>query len=153
MNGPGIQPTAGLAAPSPSGLARRVPSRSTRVTAMVAVILALSLVDLLLTLTYVLHIGLIEDNPVARGVMQTGGPGLLIFWKLLSVGFAGGVLLRFRTRGTAEAAAALCACVMVWLTARWVGYIDASAGLTGAIDQMDHVSQGNWVTLVEVEPE
>lgn len=129
-----------------------MPRRPARVVALVGIILALSLVDLLLTLTYVLHVGLIEDNPVARTVIEIGGPGLLIVWKLVSVGFGAGVLLRFRGRGCSEVAAVLCACVMVWLTARWVQYIDMSPELTPALADMDRIGGGNWVTLAEVEP-
>jgi hypothetical protein len=122
------------------------------VAALVGIILVLSLADLLLTLTYVLHIGLIEDNPLARRVIETGGPALLIFWKLASVGFAAGVLLRFRTRRVAEIGAVLCAVVMVWLTTRWVQYIEMSPELTPALADMDRIGGGHWVTLAEVEP-
>ncbi|HZW11034.1 MAG TPA: DUF5658 family protein [Phycisphaerales bacterium] len=149
---PGISPAMGFAALRvPNPLAGRLPRRSVRVVGLVGIILALSLMDLMLTLTYVMEIGLIEDNPLARRVMQAGGPGLLIAWKLLSVGFAGWVLLRYRSRGVAELAAVFSAGVMVWLTARWVGYIETSALLTPALAEMEIHGQGHWVTLSEAD--
>lgn len=152
MNRPGIQPALGIAALTAPRWTGRLPRRSLRVAALVGIILVLSLTDLLLTLTYVTEVGLIEDNPVARGVMRTGGAGLLVFWKLLSVGFAAGVLLRFRKRGVAELAAVFSAGVMVWLTARWVDYIETSAMLTPALAEMEVHGQGHWVTLSEADP-
>lgn len=149
MNRPGIRPALGIASLRMPTLAERLPRRSVRVAALVGVILILSLADLALTLTYVLHVGLIEDNPLARVVMQGGGPRALIAWKLLSIALAAAILLRFRGRGVAEAGAIFSAIVMVWLTARWVQYIDTSAELTPALAEMDLYGQGHWVTLVE----
>ncbi len=118
---------------------------------MLGVILVLSIADLVLTLTYVMEIGLIEDNPIARLVLQTGGPVLLVVAKLSSVGFTIGVLFWARKRGIAEVAAVIGAVVMIWVTGRWVGYIEASVHLTATIEEMEHHSQGAWMMLAEVE--
>ena len=40
---------------------------------------------------------------------------------------------------------------MVWLTARWVGYIETSALLTPALAEMEIHGQGHWVTLSEAD--
>lgn len=118
-------------------------------TGLLAIVLTLSLIDLVLTLTYVMEIGLIEDNPLAREIIRIGGPALLIAWKLATTGFACGVLLAVRRRGIAEAAAVLCTLVMIWLTARWVGYIEASAELSSAVHEMETLGQGGWVTAAK----
>lgn len=151
---PGIQPCLGIAAaPNLSGLTRRLPRRSLRVAGLVGVVLVLSLVDLLLTLIYATQIGLIEDNPLARAIMRSGGTGLVTLWKVLTVGFTAFVLLRFRRRGIAEAAAVVCALVMTWLTIHWFQYIETSAELTSALHDMDFYGQGHWITLADTPPD
>lgn len=154
MNRPGIQPALGVAeCRVPYRLraaAQRLPGRSARVVALLGIILSLSLADLALTLTYVTEIGLIEDNPVARMVLHAGGPGLLIAAKLGSVGFATAVLFWARRRAFAEGAALFGALVMIWLMARWIGYIDTSAELTASIEEWEHHSQGAWMTTAGV---
>ena len=128
-----------------------MPSRSLRVSALVAAILALSLVDLILTLTYIMEIGMIEDNPIARVIISTGGPALLIAWKILTVGFASTVLLLARKRHITEVAAIFGMLVMVWLTIHWVQYIEASAKLTCATQEMDRLGQGHWVSAADTD--
>ena len=118
---------------------------------MLGVILVLSIADLVLTLIYVMEIGLIEDNPIARLVLETGGPLLLVLAKLGSVGFTIGVLSWARKRGIAELAAVFGLIVMIWVTARWVGYIEASSQLTASLEEMEYHSQGAWMTMAEVE--
>ncbi|MBK7403295.1 MAG: hypothetical protein IPJ41_01345 [Phycisphaerales bacterium] len=130
-------------------MTRRLPRRSLRVAGLVGIVLVLSLVDLLLTLIYATQIGLIEDNPLARAIMHLGGPWLVIAWKVLTVGFAAGVLIRFRRRGVAEIAAVVCAAVMTWLTVHWFAYIDTSAQLTAALHEMEFYGQGHWVTMAD----
>lgn len=156
MNRPGMQPALGFAdcwafQRVHIALARRLPGRPRRVLVLLGVILALSLADLALTLTYVTEIGLIEDNPMARMVLRAGGPALLIAAKLGSVGFSAGVLLWARRRGIAEAAAVLGAVVMIWVTARWIGYIETSSELTASLEEWEHHSQGAWMTTAGVE--
>lgn len=129
----------------------RLPRRSARVAVLLGIILVLSLADLVLTLTYVMEIGLIEDNPIARLVLRTGGPWMLIAAKLASVGFTLGVLFWARKRGIAEVAAVVGTIVMIWVTLRWVGYIDASAQLSASLEDMEHHSQGAWVTMTEAQ--
>lgn len=137
----------------PDPVVSRLPGRSTRVAFLLAVIVVLSMLDLLLTLIYVTEIGLIEDNPVARFVLQTGGPGLLIVTKIASVGFCTGVLFWARRRGFAEVAALFGAVVLVWLTVRWVNYIHVFTDVTASIEELEDHSQGAWMTMAEVTPD
>lgn len=129
-----------------AGLGGVLPRRSVRVAAMVAAVLALSLGDLALTLTYVLQVGLIEDNPIARGVLAAAGPAGLVAWKLLTLGLACGVLLGARRTRAGEYGAAIALAVMVWLTWRWVAYIETSAHFSGALCIVEDLSDGAWVT-------
>jgi hypothetical protein len=121
--------------------------RSCRVLALLAAIVMLSLADLLMTLTHLTHYGMIEANPVARGIMRYGSPAILVAWKLATVGLAVGILFWARRRRAAELAAAFCCCVLLWLTARWSVYNGEIAALpdtmlTGQIDE------GRWVTMI-----
>lgn len=116
---------------------------------MLAVIVALSLIDLLLTLIYVTEIGLIEDNPVARLIMQVGGAPLLVVAKIASVGFCSGILFWARRRGIAEVAAAFGMLVLVWLTIRWLGYMHVFSNVVASLEELEHHGQGAWVTLAD----
>lgn len=128
----------------------RLPGRSFRVGFMLAVIVVLSLLDLLLTLIYVTEIGLIEDNPVARLVLEIGGPRLLVAAKVVSVGFCTGVLFWARRRGIAELAAVIGVVVLVWLTVRWMSYMHVFSDVAASMEELEHHGQGAWVTLAEV---
>lgn len=135
---------------SPCSALNRLPGRQARVAALLAVIVVLSLLDLLLTLIHVTEIGLIEDNPVARLVLETGGPRLLIAAKLASVGFCTGVLFWARRRAFAELAALFGAVVLIWLTIRWGSYMRVFADVSASMEELEHHGQGAWVTLAEV---
>jgi len=151
MNRPGFQPALGIADCRAafgllSAITHSLPRRSARVVVLLGVIVALSLADLALTMTHVMEIGLIEDNPIARLVLRTGGPGLLVAAKLASLAFAVGVICWARKRGIAEVAAVIGAVVMVWVTVRWVGYIDASAHLSASVEELEAHGGGAWMT-------
>jgi hypothetical protein len=124
----------------------RIPGRPLRVAMLVAAVAVLSLVDLVLTLTFILEIGLIEDNPIARALLGWGGPAMLVVWKVITAGFATTVLFWARRHAIAEVAAIFGAIVMIWLTARWVQYIETSAQLSSAVHEMEALGQGGWVT-------
>ncbi len=125
----------------------RRPTRSHRVLLWVAVIAALSLIDLGLTMIYIMEIGLIEDNPIARMMIQMGGPWLLVAWKVATAGFACSVLIAAREHRVAEVGAVFGMIVMVWLTMHWIAYIEMSARLTCAASEMDRLGQGHWVSV------
>ena len=82
----------------------------------------MSLVDLDLTLVYAKTTGMVEQNPIAREIMQTGSVGLLIIWKMLTVTVAVGLLHHARRHRAGELGSWLCIAVLCWLTARWISY-------------------------------
>ena len=96
--------------------------RQIRVRILLACIVAMSLVDLDLTLVYAKTTGMVEQNPIARGIMQTGSVGLLILWKMLTVTIAVGLLYHARRHRAGELGSWLCIAVLCWLTARWLSY-------------------------------
>jgi hypothetical protein len=96
--------------------------RATRVRMMLAAVVAMSIVDLDMTLVYAKTTGMVESNPIAREIMQTGSVWLLIAWKFLTVATAAGLLYRVRQHRAGELGSWLCLAIMLWLTARWLSY-------------------------------
>src|SRR5258706_12723174 len=76
--------------------------RGPRVVALLTAVAILSLADLYMTLTHVMSFGMLEQNPVARMIMACGSPMALVAWKLVTVGFAIGVMYWLRRRPAAE---------------------------------------------------
>lgn len=103
--------------------------RSTRVRILLAAVIAMSIVDLDMTLVYARTTGMVEHNPIAREIMSTGSVWLLILWKFVTVAVAVGLLNRVRRHASGELGAWLCMGVLCWLTARWVSYNDEIAVL------------------------
>ena len=113
--GPGLIRRLGCSAIAPA-------ARPARISCMLVAIIAMSLADLYMTLAHLLHFGMIEANPLARRIMETGSPAELITWKLTTVLIAIGILFVFRYRRTAEVGALAGFLVMAWLTAHWFNY-------------------------------
>lgn len=103
--------------------------RSTRVRILLAAVIAMSFVDLDMTLVYARTTGMVEHNPIAREIMSTGSVWLLILWKLVTVSIAVVLLNRVRRHASGELGAWLCMGVLCWLTVRWVDYNDEIAVL------------------------
>lgn len=117
-----IRPASG----SRSGLwtgARRIAfHRPWRVTVVLAAVVALSLVDLDLTLLYSTTLGMVEINPIARMIMGLGSVWAIVAWKLFTAGTAVGLLYYTRRHLSGELGALVCLGAMVWLTGRWMNY-------------------------------
>lgn len=126
---------------------RWVRSRPRRVVALLAAVLLMSLGDLYMTLTYLLNVGLLEDNPLARAVMLMDRPELLIGWKILSLGLGVGILYRARRLRNGELGAWVCFVVLSWLTVHWSSYNAQMVELTPAIAEMATVHDQRWVSM------
>ena len=108
-----------LAAPTPEGLRQR----SRRVVGLLAVIVVLSIADLILTLSHLHSFGMVEANPVARFVIHsTQSPWILILFKCGTVGVCAALLFRVRTHRSAEYAAWMGAFILLLLCAMWMRY-------------------------------
>jgi hypothetical protein len=124
-------------------------NRPHRVAALLVGVVMLSLGDLYMTLVHLLNFGMLEGNPVARTIMEHGSPAALVIWKLLTVGFAVGVLFWARRLWAAEAGAVFCCCVLTWLTFQWVGYSDQISRLTHELHVLAATQEDpKWVTMV-----
>lgn len=121
--------------------------RSRRVLVILAGVALMSLGDLYMTLQYLLQFGMLEANPLARGMIQHGSPWLLGAWKLSTLVLAIGLLAFARRRISAELGALFCCGVMAWLTLRWINYSDQVSKVTHDTQSLVNHDEGRWVTL------
>lgn len=112
--------------------------RDIRVIALAVAIVAMSIGDLSMTLTFLTHGGMIESNPIARAVMNHNSPALLTLWKSCSVGLAVGILLYARRHRSAEIAAWIGLLAMTCLMVHWIRYIDQTVYYTQLIAMAQH---------------
>lgn len=126
--------------------------RRTRVLLLIAAIGVMSLADLAMTLTYMSSVGMLESNPIARAMVQWGGPALLIAWKLLTVGIASVILAAARRTLVGELGAVLGCAMLGWLMFHWVEYIDHAHVLTPALCSLSSGAIPDWVQVTDPEP-
>lgn len=107
----------------------------------------MSLADLAMTLTYMSSVGMLESNPIARAMMQWGGPALLVAWKLLTVGVACTILIAASRRVVGELGAVVGCALLTWLMCHWVAYIDHAHTLTPALAALSEGSLHDWVQV------
>lgn len=139
-----------MAIPEPR-LARRtlVRTREARVCWLILAIAVLSIADLHMTLVHLTTIGMSEGNPVARLVMSTNSPAMLIAWKLTSVGAACLAFYAGRKKLVGEVAAWFCCAVLIWLTLRWGEYSAELASVCPQLHYLTAADAGQWVKMGE----
>jgi hypothetical protein len=133
------------------GIWRRIsdPSaRPARVSALLICIVAMSLADLYMTLTHLMHFGMIEMNPLARRLITSGSPAELVIWKLATVLLTVAVLFLARRRRLAEAAAMLCCIGLAALTVHWINYNELISQLTSELHALIGSGEKRWVSFV-----
>lgn len=108
-------------------LAETFRARSFRVVLLLAVIAAMSAIDLYLTILYLTHTGMPEANPLARALISYQSPLVLAAWKFLTVAVFAGILYLVRHRRSAEMGAWVGAVVLTGLMSHWVRFIDHAA--------------------------
>lgn len=98
-------------------------ARSRRVVILLGGIVVLSVLDLVMTLAYLLTIGMQEANPIAAMVIESTNSALsLTCFKLLTLLIAGWCIFRIRTHTSGEAAAWVCLAILVALSIQWHFY-------------------------------
>ncbi|USN98627.1 MAG: hypothetical protein H6810_10715 [Phycisphaeraceae bacterium] len=123
-------------------------ARSTRVLLLTFALVAMSLLDLYITLLYLQTVGLAEENPFARLVMSHGSAGLLASWKLATMLPTVMVLLLYRRHFTAEVLAWVACGVLLMVTIRWLEYTDQTDIQMMSIPTLQGGADHRWVTLV-----
>lgn len=126
--------------------------RCTRVRILLAAVIAMSIVDLDMTLVYARNTGMVENNPIARQIMATGSVWLLIVWKFVTVAIAVGLLHRVRRHLSGELGAWLCMAVLCWLTQHWVKYNDEIAVLQCTVTSPAVRADPKFVILPDETP-
>ncbi|MEM8758490.1 MAG: DUF5658 family protein [Planctomycetota bacterium] len=125
-------------------------SRPMRVVLLVVSTVILGLADLWITMTYLLSVGMFEDNPIARYVISLGSPALVIAFKLASIFVASGITLACRRRWQGEALAWVSLGIMLSLLVRWLSYIEfagVSVGTMAVVSLDPSYADGSWVSL------
>ncbi len=107
----------------------------------------MSLADLAMTLTYMTSVGMLESNPLARAVVQSGGPGMLVAWKLATVGLACGILIAASRRAIGEFGSVLGCLLLGWLMVQWFAYVEGAHELTPALCSLTNGQVHDWVTV------
>lgn len=121
--------------------------RPFRVLALAVALVAMSLVDLHITLLYLTTVGLAEENPVARWVMSTGSPGLLSAWKLASIVPTVAVIVAHRHRLLVELLAWVACGLLMLVMLHWLAYADQTELLVLAMAGFDDGVDPRWVTF------
>lgn len=124
-------------------------ARAQRVIALVIASSLMSLGDLYMTLTYVTSVGMIELNPLARGLMSLNSPLLVIIWKVALTVFGAGVILLARRKRLAEAAAWVVFFAMAFLTIHWSGFNREAAEMTEEYHMLANIGDERFVQMGE----
>ncbi|MEM7622304.1 MAG: DUF5658 family protein, partial [Planctomycetota bacterium] len=122
--------------------------RERRVVLLLAAIFIMSVLDLGLTIYMLSTVGMAEENPLARAVMQTGSPTLIALWKFATCIPAMYVLWRLRGHRAAElgswAGTILLAVVMV----KWNLYMGQSETIIACVDAFEAGVDARWVSPI-----
>lgn len=122
--------------------------RSGRVLTLLSGFVVLSLVDLLLTIGFMSTVGMFEDNPLVRLLIEhTGSVHVLIPFKLATVAAAFGILYAIRNRMQAEIGAWLAVGVLAAVTVQWSRYADLVAEGDLLAAPASSVVDSSWVRL------
>ena len=131
---------------------RRVDPRTRRVALLLLAIFIMSVGDLLLTLTYLKHLGMAESNPLARLVLDFGSPGLLVAWKMATVTACAGILLWKSTSRAAEIGAWTGTFILVALMMHWSTYVKIAPPVPPVETASLFAGDERWMTLTPIEP-
>lgn len=122
-------------------------ARERRVFLLLFGVLAMSAGDLYMTLTHLTGPGMLEGNPLARGIMGFNSPVALTLWKLVTVSLGVGILIYARRTRFGEVGAWICCALLTWLTIRWVDYNDRVGELTPYLTVLADGGDVRWVRM------
>jgi len=132
-----------LADAAAAGVRAVIADRSRRIVLLLALAAVLGLFDLALTVAYMRGVGMVELNPLARAMINLGGAGQLIRFKLFTIATSCGILYLLRRHRQAEICAWISLAVLAALTAHWLNY-NAHAHTMAALAD---ASDPRWVYL------
>jgi hypothetical protein len=122
--------------------------RPRRVAGVLRIVVALSLLDLVVTLVYMSTTGMFEGNPIVAYLARLSGScAPIVMYKALTVLIAVSILYRLRTRAQAEAAAWLALLVLCAVTLQWVRYAALIMGADGDQIVQLMMTDPGWVAI------
>ena len=121
--------------------------RPFRVMVLSLAILAMSGIDLYLTILYITHSGMNESNPIARAMMEYQSPMILGIWKAATVFLSIGILMMIRKKRSAELGAWIGCVVMGLLMAHWVTYINQSQHIDFEMAAAQNQDNPEWILI------
>ncbi|MFI4897557.1 MAG: DUF5658 family protein [Phycisphaerales bacterium JB059] len=133
------------------GLVRRIDPRTRRVVLLLLAIFIMSVGDLLLTLTYLQHLGMAESNPIARLVLDFGSPGLLVAWKMATVVACAAILLWKSTSRAAEIGAWTGTFILGALMLHWSSYVKIAPPVPPIETAGLFAGDERWMTLTPAD--
>jgi Domain of unknown function (DUF5658) len=121
--------------------------RERRVLLLLFCVLVLSAGDLYMTLMHLTGPGMLEGNPLARGIMGYNSPAALAIWKTVTVGLGLGILFFARRTICGEIGAWICCLILTWLTIHWVNYNNDVAELTPYLNTLASGGDARWMHM------
>ncbi|MBL4810182.1 MAG: hypothetical protein JKY43_09040 [Phycisphaerales bacterium] len=121
--------------------------RSFRVIVLIALIAAMSMVDLYLTILYITHWGMNEVNPLARAMMEYQSPAILGLWKIATVTLGVGILAMIRRKRSAEFGAWIGFLILGLLMTHWVAYINEHSRITDGPIHIDAMGDPSFIFM------
>jgi hypothetical protein len=117
-------------------------------TRLLLAVAALSVVDLVVTLTYMKTVGMYEANPIVHFIAGLGNPLLTIsLFKIATVAIGIGLLHTLRRFQSARIAAALMVVVLLALSAQWARYGAQIVAIDVHAHQQHTNSESGWIHL------
>ncbi len=138
LDGGGLS-VSGLASPRVRGI---------RVCVLLLATCVLGVYDLALTLVFSTSVGMVELNPFARLIMRVyDSPGMLVLWKLLSMGLSAGIIWRLRRTRIGELTAWLALAVLIALCMHWVQFVGDAADFASEYHTLATVDDQRFVVM------
>ena len=119
---------------------------------LIVAIVIMSVGDLLLTLTYLQHLGMAESNPLARLVLDFQSPALLVVWKMATVAACSAILLWKSTSRSAEIGAWAGTFILTALMVHWSTYVKIAPPVPPIETASLFAGDERWMTLTPTEP-
>jgi len=121
--------------------------RGVRVALLLAAIVAMSFADLWMTLTYATTTGMMEMNPIAHFIMQTGSVAAISSWKLATAGLGVIILYLTRSKRCSEFGTWVCFTTMILLMAHWSHFNANITTYTEEISFLAGTQAHQWVEM------
>lgn len=122
-------------------------ARERRVFILLIGVVVMSMGDLFMTLTHLKGPGMLEANPLARGIMGYNSALGLTLWKCLTLSLGIGILIWARRTVAGEVGAWICCLALTWLTFQWHTYNHRASELTPYVTLLAEGGDVRWMRM------